>query len=599
MKNIPFEHVELTGGYLYGKQELNRKTTIHAVYDRFLETGRFAAFDFNYKEGDAQKPHWFWDSDVAKWLEAAACIIRKHPSPALERIIDETVEKIKAHQAQDGYFNIYHTMVEPEMRWRERQRHELYCAGHLMEAAVAYAEATGKTDLLACMEKYADHICKVFVEDKSAGFFTPGHEEIELALVKMYRHTGKRKYLDLAAHFINERGKHPEDDMDNYTQSHRPVREQTEAAGHAVRALYLYTGMAYLAAETGEDTLIAACRTLFEDVTTRQMYVTGATGSTYRGEAFTTAFDLPNDSAYAETCASIALMLFGNAMLALENDAKYADAVERALYNGVLSGISQDGRSFFYENPLEINLAARFQAPFAKRHLPITERVACFECSCCPPNVTRLLATLGNYVYGVERDTLFVNQFISSTLDFEGISCAQKTNYPHNGCIKLQVSGAERVAVRIPAWCESFTLNKPYVMQNGYAVMENDGLEEIILGLDVFPRLVWADPRVLCNVGKACVMRGPVLYCAEGVDNGAHLHSLLLPAAPAFEEATQSAFELPTLKLPCLRRAPFEQGNLYQNHPPVCENTTLTLIPYNAFANRGESDMLVWFHVQA
>ena len=598
MKTVSFSQVELTGGYLFDKQELNRKTTIHAVYDRFLETGRFAAFDFNYKEGDAQKPHFFWDSDVAKWLESAAYILKKHPAPDLERVVDDTVKKIKAHQLPDGYFNIYHTIIEPELRWKDRTRHELYCAGHLMEAAVAYAEATGKSDFLTCMEKYADHIHKVFVEDKSADFRTPGHEEIELALVKMYRYTGKKKYLDLAAYFINTRGTAADGKHSSYAQAHLPVREQTVAVGHAVRALYLYTGMAYLAAETGEETLIAACRTLFEDVTTRQMYVTGATGSTHRGEAFTTAFDLPNDSAYAETCASIALMLFANAMLALENDAKYADAVERALYNGVLSGISQDGRSFFYENPLEINLAARFDPYFSKPHYAITQRVECFECSCCPPNVTRLLATLGNYVYGVERDTLFVNQFISSTLDFEGISCTQKTNYPHNGCIKLQVSGAERVAVRIPAWCESFTLNKPYVMQNGYAVMENDGLEEIILGLDVAPRLVWADPRVLCNVGKACVMRGPVLYCAEGVDNGAHLHSYLLSPNATFTECESTAFGLPVLTVGCQYRLPFA-GGLYQNHPPVCENTTLTLIPYNAFANRGESDMLAWFHVQA
>ena len=597
MKNIPFDRVELLGGYLFDKQELNWKTTVHAVYDRFVETGRFAAFDFAWREGDEQKPHFFWDSDVAKWLEAAAYITRKHPSPDLEKIVDDTVEKIKAHQLPDGYFNIYHTVVEPEMRWKDRTRHELYCAGHLMEAAVAYAEATGKTDFLACMEKYADHIYKIFVEEKSAGFATPGHEEIELALVKMYRHTGKKKYLDLAAYFINTRSTAADGKHSFYAQAHKPVREQTEAAGHAVRALYLYTGMAYLAAETGEQALADACRTLFEDVTTRQMYVTGATGSTYRGEAFTNAFDLPNDAAYAETCASIALMLFGNAMLALENNAKYADAVERALYNGVLSGLSQDGKSFFYENPLEINLAERFDLPFAKPHRPITERVECFECSCCPPNITRLLATLGNYVYGAEGDTLFVNQFLSSTLDFEGISCTQKTNYPHNGCVKLNVSGARRVAVRIPAWCEHFTLNKPYVMQNGYAVVENDGFEEIILGLDVSPRLVFADPRVLRDVGKACVMRGPVVYCAEGVDNGKYLHSFLLPITPVFEEC-DGAFALPTLKIPCQYRVPFADGELYRNRPAALADATLTLIPYNAFANRGESDMLVWFGIK-
>ncbi len=597
MKNIPFDRVELLGGYLFDKQELNRKTTIHAVYDRFLETGRFAAFDFTWKAGDPLRPHWFWDSDVAKWLESAAYILKKHQAPDLERIVDDTVEKIKAHQLPDGYFNIYHTVVEPEMRWKDRTRHELYCAGHLMEAAVAYAEATGKTDFLACMEKYADHIQKVFVEDKSADFRTPGHEEIELALIKMYRHTGKKKYLDLAAYFINTRGTAEDGKHSFYAQAHKPVREQTQAAGHAVRALYLYTGMAYLAAETEDEALKNACRTLFEDITTRQMYVTGATGSTHRGEAFTNAFDLPNDSAYAETCASIALMLFGNAMLNLENNAKYADAVERALYNGVLSGLSQDGKSFFYENPLEISLSERFDPLFSKPHYAITQRVECFECSCCPPNITRLLATLGNYVYGAEGDTLFVNQFLSSTLDFEGITCTQKTNYPHNGCVKLSVSGAKRVALRIPAWCDSFTLNKPYEMQNGYAVVENDGLEEIILGLDVSPRLVFADPRVLRDVGCACVMRGPVVYCAEGVDNGKYLHSFLLPTAPVFEEC-DGAFGLPSLKIPCQRRVAFADGELYRNRPPVLEDATLTLIPYNAFANRGESDMLVWLHVK-
>ena len=598
MKNIPFDRVELLGGYLFDKQELNRKTTIHAVYDRFVETGRFAAFDFNYKKGDEIIPHIFWDSDVAKWLEGAAYILQKHQAPDLERIVDETVEKIKAHQLPDGYFNVYHTAVAPEMRWKERNNHELYCAGHLMEAAVAYADATGKTDFLHCMEKYADHIWQVFVEDKSANFYSPGHEEIEPALVRMYRHTGKKKYLDLAAHFINERGKRREDDMGFYAQSHLPVRKQTEAKGHAVRALYLYTGMAYLAAETGEQALINACRTLFADVTEKQMYVTGATGSTYRGEAFTGAYDLPNELAYAETCASIALMLWGNAMLDLENNAKYADAVERALYNGVLSGISQDGKAFFYENPLEINIAERFTAPFAKPHHAITQRVECFECSCCPPNLNRLLASLGNYVYGTEGDTLFVNQFLSSKMENEGISCTQKTNYPHNGCVKLQVTGAKRVAVRIPAWCDKFTLNKPYVMQNGYAVVENDGIEEIILGLDVSPRYVWADPRVLRDVGKVCVMRGPVVYCAEGVDNGAHLHSLLLPTAPYFRETENEVFSLPCLELDCEKYQPFTSGKLYENHAPVREKATLTLIPYHCFANRGESDMLVWLHVK-
>ncbi len=598
MKTVPFQSVELTGGFLFDRQELNRKTTIRAVYDRFVETGRFAAFNLDYKKGDEIVPHIFWDSDVAKWLESAAYILSKHPAPDLQRIVDDTVEKIKAHQLPDGYFNVYHTVVAPELRWQKRDNHELYCAGHLIEAAVAYADATGKTDFLACMEKYADHIWQVFVEEKSAAFATPGHEEIELALVKMYRYTGKKKYLDLAAHFLNTRGT-PADGMHSYyAQAHKPVREQTAAEGHAVRALYLYTGMAYLAAETGEQALINACRTLFEDVTARQMYVTGATGSTHRGEAFTSAYDLPNELAYAETCASIALMLFGNAMLNLENDATYADGIERALYNGVLSGISGDGKSFFYENPLEINLSERFDPPFAKPHYPITQRVECFECSCCPPNLTRLFATLGSYAYGIEGDTLFVNQFVSSQMAHNGVSCVQNTDYPRNGVIDLQATGAKRVAVRIPAWCDSFTLSKPYVMQKGYAVMENDG-GEIRLDLDISPRYVWADTRVLRDVGKVCVMRGPVVYCAEGVDNGAYLHSFLLPSVPRFREVADEAFSLPCLALDCEKYLPFASGKLYENHAPAREKATLRLIPYHAFARRGESDMLVWLHVKS
>ena len=238
MKTVTYDRVNLTDGFLFEKQELNRKVTIDAVYDRFNETGRVGAFDFSWKEGDEKKPHIYWDSDIAKWMEGAAYILRKHPTPALEEKVDALVAKIQANQCSDGYFNIYYTVCEPEGRFQNRDMHELYCAGHLMEAAVAYAETTGKTDFLACMEKYADYIAKVFAEEKSAKFFTPGHEEIELALVRMYRYTKKKKYLDLAAYFINQRGVDQSENFRGvYDQSHLPVREQTEALGHAVRAV--------------------------------------------------------------------------------------------------------------------------------------------------------------------------------------------------------------------------------------------------------------------------------------------------------------------------------------------------------------------------
>ena len=595
MRMIPFDAVELTSGYLFEKQELNRKITIDTVYDRFKETGRIDAFRCDYKPEDDIKPHYFWDSDVAKWIEGAAYILKKHPNEELARRVDEIVELIEKNQGEDGYFNIYFTVVAPEERWQFRRKHELYCAGHLIEAAVALDAATGKRKLLDCMEKYADYIYRVFVVEKSAGFCTPGHEEIELALMRLYRHTGKHKYLDLAAHFINARGSVAEPEQgEPYTQNHLPAREQREAVGHAVRALYLYTGMASLARETGEQALIDACRTLWEDVTERQMYVTGALGATHRGEAFTGAFDLTNDKAYAETCAAIALMLFAREMAQLESNAKYADTIERAFYNGVLAGLSLDGASFFYENPLEIDLTRRRLNPLSR--FSKTQRVACFTCSCCPPNLNRLLASLGGYVYGQEGDTLYVNQFVGSTLCDGGVTCTQKTDYPRNGEVKLCVEGAKRVAIRIPAWCTSFTLNAPYEMQNGYAVVENTGCE-ISVCFDMTPCAVFGDIRITADVDRLCVMRGPLVYCAEGVDNGNGLHRFTVPANFTAREISTPELPFPMLELDCEKRIPFE-GQLYARHPPKSERAALRLIPYHAFANRGETDMLVWLHTK-
>ncbi len=356
----------------------------------FFETGRIGAFNFDYvKDSGMSEPHFFYDSDVAKWMEGVAYILEKNSAPDLEEKVDALVEKIKLNQGDDGYFNIYFTVVDPENRFKKRNYHELYCAGHLMEAAVAWAEITGKLDFLEAMERYADYIYKVFVEEKSAEFTTPGHEEIELALVRMYRFTGKKKYLDLAKFFVDMRGACEEPIADEYNQSHLPVREQREALGHSVRAVYLYTGMAYLAKETEDTSLMPALHALFSDMTERKMYITGGLGSTDIGEAFTHPYDLPSDAAYTETCAAIGLVLFASAMLELENKSVYADVVERVIYNGLLSGLSLDGESFFYENPLEINLGDRFKNRYGERRLPITQRKKSFGCSCCPPNIVR------------------------------------------------------------------------------------------------------------------------------------------------------------------------------------------------------------------
>jgi len=591
VKNISYENVTLTSGFLFDKQELNRTITLDAVYNQFFETGRIDAFRFAWKEGDENPPHYFWDSDVAKWIEGAAYVLRKHPTTELLEKIEWLVERIKEHQGEDGYFNIYFTVRVPDGRWTDRDKHELYCAGHLMEAAVAYAQVTGRTDFLDCMEKYADYIHRVFVEEKSAAFVTPGHEEIELALLRMYEYTEKKKFLDLAAFFINSRGVVEEPEMTEYRQTHKPVREQSEAEGHAVRALYLYTSMAMLAEKTGDVSLARACKTLWHDITHRKMYVTGACGSTPIGESFTAPFDLPNEGAYAETCASIALMFFGKAMLSLENRAEYADVIERALYNGVLSGISLSGDEFFYTNPLAICKSEYFENSWGKRKLPRTQRLKVFKCSCCPPNLNRLLPTLGGYLYGVEGERLYINQFASSGV-FEGeISCAVMTDYPKSGEVKIATKGARELAVRIPSWCNQFTCNFSYRMENGYAVIESP-CEEVVFAFDMTPKAVRCDPRVVRNLGRICFTRGPIVYCAEAVDNGEDLHTVSVSADVEVTVVKNGIFALPCLTLPCRKRLPAD--SLYASGTPSYAETMLTLIPYHCFANRGESEMLVW-----
>ena len=593
MKLIPYYQVNLRGGYLFEKQELNTRTTIPAVYDRFYETGRINAFKLGYPEKDPVQPHFFWDSDVAKWMESVAYVLRREAHPDLEAKVDSIVEDIERNQGEDGYFNIFFTVVQPENRWKCRDWHELYCAGHLMEAAVAYAEATGKTKFLSCMEKYAAYINRVFIEEGTANFKTPGHEEIELALVRMYRYTGKKLYLDMANHFLTVRGAVEEDYNDLYYQSDEPIRQQRTVRGHAVRSMYLSTGLAYLAAETREEALIEQVKALWEDAVYRKMYITGGLGSTHIGEAFTTPYDLPADQAYTETCAGIGLCFFSAGMLALDNNARYADAIERALYNGVTSGLSVSGDQFFYENPLEINLSERYGNRFGSRRFPAHRRVACFGCSCCPPNLNRLLASLGGYVYGTENGTLYVNQFVGSDLTSDGITATVETDYPRDSKVTITASGTSKLAIRIPDWCDRFTLDQPYVMENGYAVVENPGTAATV-EFDMTPRRVWADRRVLRTAGQVAVMRGPIVYCAEGIDNGeGELHTYYLTDDFAATVEDSEAYGLPTMTVSCTKRV--DERTLYSNKPPRYEAAALKLIPYNAFANRAETDMRVWF----
>lgn len=601
---LSHDKIKLTSGFWKEKQTMVRKTTIMNVYKRFKETGRFDAFKMNWKEGEPNKPHIFWDSDVAKWLESVAYLTKESPEPELEAIVDEVVDDIEKGQMENGYFNIYYELFEPNNRFTARGNHELYCAGHLIEAAIAYDDATGKHKFLNLMLKYATYIEKVFKIDQSAAFDSPGHEEIELALVKLYDYTGDRRWLDLSLFFINNRGsqaKLPEGDnyhRDTNIQDHAPVREQFTAEGHAVRACYLYCAMADLALRENDEGLKNACDKIFKDITQSKMYITGAIGSTKNAEAFEDAYRLPNDTAYGETCAALALALFARRMTRLDPDSVYADTVERVIYNGFLSGVSLDGKSFFYENVQEIDLENRkiVRASLHNNrntHFPITQRIEVFGCSCCPPNVTRFIPSIGDFIYNYTDDMVYVNQYMSSEADFGDFKIEQKTGYPYDGSVSIVCDKDKKFAIRIPGWCDVWTLKCGGKAVNaevvkGYAMLEAKGGEEIVLDMRIEPKKVRADMRVRENRGQMAVTYGPFVMCMEGVDNGGSLSNVELGAN--FEVSHDDELNVPCVYADAVR---VDVASLYSNK--VTESPfRAKLIPYFAFANRGECDLKIW-----
>ena len=605
-KNLTYDKIDITGGFWQEKQTLIRETTIWNVYKRFKDTGRFEAFKLEWKEGMPNKPHYFWDSDVAKWLESVAYLTKKKREPELEKIVDDIVDDIERGRLENGYFNIYFELFEPENIFKKRGCHELYCAGHLIEAAIAYDEATGKRKFLGLMEDYARLIKKVFMDEQSAAFDSPGHEEIELALVKLYDYTKNRDWLDLALFFINSRGsqaKLPEGDSyhrGTHIQDHLPVREQFTAEGHAVRACYLYCAMADLALRENDEGLRNACDKLFGNITGRKMYITGGIGSTSNGEEFEEDFRLPNDTAYCETCAALALALFARRLERIDADARYADTVERIIYNGFLSGLSLDGKSFFYENAQEIDLEKRKIVRGAlhenrNTHFPITQRVEVFGCSCCPPNVTRFISSIGDFVYNYDDGTVYVNQYMDSTADIDGLKIVQKTNYPYDGRVALTITGGNRrMALRIPSWCRmwTLTLNGKVVTAEpvkGYVFVDMADGDETLLDMRLDVKVVHADPRVAADRGMRAVTYGPFVMCIEGVDNGGSLTDVKLvgnTGTVGFDES----LGLPCVYFPAVRG---ETDGLYSD---TTRSTRFTakMIPYFAFANRGECDMRIW-----
>ena len=605
-KAVTFDKVDITGGFWASRQDTIRKTTIWNVYKRFKETGRFDALKLNWKEGDPNKPHIFWDSDVAKWVESVAYLTLKQREPELEAIVDEVVDDIEKGRMADGYFNsCYQQFRKPEERFTIRRDHELYCAGHLLEAAIAYDMATGKGKFLSLMKDYMLFIKKRFIDDQDTAFKSPGHEEIELALVKLYDYTGERVWLDMAVWFIDNH--HCTDEECGhghhgavYSQSHLPVREQFTAEGHSVRAVYLYCAMADIAERIGDEALKNACEKLFDSIINEKMYITGAIGSNWAaGEAFEEEFRLPNDTAYAETCAALGLALYARRMCRLDMDSKYADTVERVIYNGFLSGMSLDGKAFFYENAQEIDLYQRrflkeTPASTKKLHMPITQRVEVFECSCCPPNITRFIPSIADFIYNYTDDTVYVNQYMESEAEIDGIKLTQKTNYPYDGKVTLKIAGGERkVAFRIPEWCKSWSLKKNGVKVNtetekGYAFVDAKCCDELVLDLDMQVRVVRASAHVLTNRGMSAVTYGPFVMCMEGVDNGGWLGGVKLLGN--YRVGFDSELNVPTVICDAVRE---DAVSLYSDCI-VSEPFTAKLIPYFTFANRGESDMRIW-----
>ena len=572
----------------------------------------------------------FQDSDLYKWLEAVAYQLAVRPDLSLREAADSAIRLIGQAQTPEGYLNTYYQTHPDEKRFSNLQNnHELYCAGHLIEAAVAFAQAVGDTRLLDVARRYADLIDRVFGPEEGKLHGYPGHEIIEMALIRLFRLTGEERYLRLARYFIDQRGQAPlyfeeearrDGNRDfvwnetfmryQYYQAGKPVREQTEAEGHAVRAVYLYSGMADVAAETGDQTLFEACRTLFDNIVSRRMYITGAIGSTHVGEAFTYDYDLPNESVYAETCAQIGLCFFAQRMLNSEMDGRYADVIERALYNSVLSGMSLDAKRFFYVNPLEV-VPEACEKDDRLRHVK-PQRQKWFGCACCPPNLARFLGSLPSYAFSAGGDTLYMHLYIGGevrvALAHAEVHLSVESDYPWDGRVRLTVHtpGEYGIAVRISGWCRGYELkvNGESVSSEpvrGYVSLNRVWREEdmVELNLKMPVTLMRANPAVRADTGKLCVVRGPLVYSLEEADNGKDLHLLRLPLQTAFEvhDEPQLLGGIRTIRCNAFRRSKsFAEGQLYA---PVCgaeemTETQLTWIPYFAWANREPGEMAVW-----
>lgn len=619
----PVEHTAVTIDDVFWAPRLQtvRERTLPFIYEQIKKAGYFEAYKDKWKQSKVRIPFVFYESDISKWLEAVSYSLATHPDPTLDALADEVIAFIASFQQPDGYLNIWFTQVEPERRWTNlRDWHELYCAGHLIEAAVAHFRATGKRNLLDVVCRYADYIASVFGAEEGQAHGYPGHEEIELALVKLSRATGEERYLRLSHYFIEERGQRRPDghyfDIEarkrgedpaqfwartyEYNQSHAPVREQHEVVGHAVRAMYLYSALVDLAKRLDDDTLFQVCERFWNHLCSTRIYVTGGIGSSANNEGFTSDYDLPNVNAYAETCAAIGLVFWNHRMLQYDADGRYADVLERALYNGILSSIALDGQSFFYENPLESD-GTHHRQPW-------------FRCACCPPNIARLFMSLGQYIYGVSATDVLVHLYIQSTATMqignERVVLRQESNYPWDGAIKLRLE-LEKPAefglnLRIPVWSRNAQLSVngadiaiEQAAYPGYAHIQRRWQpgDVVILTLDMPVERVYAHPEIRVDAGCVALQRGPLVYCLEAADNPAPLHRIRLPEKTTFESHFDTTL-LDGIMVIQGEAAVLDTedwaGTLYRSAPAAHQAYTFTAIPYYAWDNRQPGEMCVW-----
>ena len=582
IEQIAFSHVKINDNFWSPRLSKHVSATLPVCIDQIEnQTGRIRNFE-NAAKGEGEHSGIFFDdSDVYKALEGMAYSLINNPDPELEKKADEWIDKFAAAQQPDGYINTFYTLTGLDKRWTNMDKHEMYCAGHMIEAGVAYYQATGKRKLLDVCIRMTDHMMSQFGPGKR--HWVPGHEEIELALVKLYQTTQEQKYLDFAYWLLEERG-HGHGTMGDegkwnpvYYQDIVPVRQLTDISGHAVRCMYLYCGMADVAALKNDTGYIAAMDRLWDDVVHRNMYITGGIGSSRDNEGFTEDYDLPNLDAYCETCASVGMVLWNQRMNQLTGDSKYIDVLERSLYNGALAGISLGGDRFFYVNPLESK---------GDHH-----RQEWYGCACCPSQLSRFLPSIGNYIYASSDDALWVNLYIGNTgqirIGETDILLTQETDYPWDGSVKLTISTSQplekEIRLRIPDWCKTYDLsingkriNVP--KEKGYAVIKDWKSQDVIaLDMDMPVEIVAADPHVKENFDKRAIQRGPLVYCMEEIDNPVYFDQIQMSPSTTFQRAFADDILNGIKTIKTNGRA-----------------QSATFIPYYAWDNRKAGKMRVW-----